>query len=78
MGSIYAAVMFIGITKATAVQPVVSVERFASYIEKAAEMYSALPFAFVQNDDHNSLQIIMWLPSLLLLFIRCGTSSVAL
>ena len=78
MGSIYAAVLFIGITNATAVQPVVSVERFVSYIEKAVGMYLALPFAFVQNDDHDSLQIIMWLPLLLLLFICCGTSSVAL
>ena len=54
MGSIYAAVLFIGITKATAVQHVVSVERFVSYIEKAAGMYLALPFAFAQNDDHDS------------------------
>nr|GMC68650.1 ABC transporter G family member 32 isoform X2 [Ipomoea batatas] len=48
MGSIYAAVLFIGITNATAVQPVVSVERFVSYRERAAGMYSALPFAFAQ------------------------------
>lgn len=48
MGSMYAAVLFIGITNATAVQPVVSVERFVSYRERAAGMYSALPFAFAQ------------------------------
>lgn len=48
MGSIYAAVLFIGITNATAVQPVVSIERFVSYRERAAGMYSALPFAFAQ------------------------------
>ncbi|VFQ63108.1 unnamed protein product [Cuscuta campestris] len=48
MGSIYAAVLFIGVTNATAVQPVVSVERFVSYRERAAGMYSALPFAFAQ------------------------------
>ncbi|XP_016442240.1 ABC transporter G family member 32 isoform X2 [Nicotiana tabacum] len=48
MGSMYAAVLFIGITNGTAVQPVVSVERSVSYRERAAGMYSALPFAFAQ------------------------------
>lgn len=48
MGSMYAAIQFIGITNATAVQPVVSIERFVSYRERAAGMYSALPFAFAQ------------------------------
>lgn len=48
MGSMYLAVLFIGITNATAAQPVVSVERFVSYRERAAGMYSALPFAFAQ------------------------------
>ncbi|KAJ7956612.1 Pleiotropic drug resistance ABC transporter [Quillaja saponaria] len=48
MGSMYAAILFIGITNATAAQPVVSVERFVSYRERAAGMYSALPFAFAQ------------------------------
>ncbi|RVW54019.1 hypothetical protein VitviT2T_004694 [Vitis vinifera] len=48
MGSMYAAVLFIGITNATAVQPVVYVERSVSCRERAAGMYSALPFAFAQ------------------------------
>ena len=48
MGSMYAAILFVGITNATAVQPVVSVERFVSYRERAAGMYSALPFAMAQ------------------------------
>lgn len=48
MGSMYSAVLFIGITNGTAVQPVVSVERFVSYRERAAGMYSALSFAFAQ------------------------------
>lgn len=48
MGSMYVAILFIGITNATAVQPVVSVERFVSYRERAAGIYSALPFAFAQ------------------------------
>ncbi|KAL3532403.1 hypothetical protein ACH5RR_005924 [Cinchona calisaya] len=48
MGSLYIAVLFIGVTNGTAVQPVVSVERFVSYRERAAGMYSALSFAFAQ------------------------------
>lgn len=48
MGSMYAAVLFVGVTNGSAVQPVVSVERFVSYRERAAGMYSALPFAFAQ------------------------------
>ncbi|KAL9251895.1 ABC transporter G family member 32-like protein [Drosera capensis] len=48
MGSLYAAVLFIGVTNGTAVQPVVSTERFVSYRERAAGLYSALPFAFAQ------------------------------
>ncbi|PON49109.1 ABC transporter-like [Trema orientale] len=48
MGSMYAAILFVGITNATAVQPVVSVERFVSYRERVAGMYSALPFAMAQ------------------------------
>lgn len=48
MGSLYSAILFIGITNGTAVQPVLSVERFVSYRERAAGMYSALPFAFAQ------------------------------
>lgn len=44
----YAAILFIGITNGQSVQPVLSVERFVSYRERAAGMYSALPFAFAQ------------------------------
>jgi len=48
MGSMYAAVMFIGVLNSTSVQPVVSVERTVFYRERAAGMYSALPYAFGQ------------------------------
>ncbi|GMH20534.1 hypothetical protein Nepgr_022375 [Nepenthes gracilis] len=48
MGSLYAAVLFIGVTNGTAVQPVVSTERYVSYRERAAGLYSALPFASAQ------------------------------
>ncbi|KAL8217420.1 hypothetical protein R6Q57_020793 [Mikania cordata] len=48
MGSMYAAVLFLGIQNASAVQPVVDVERTVFYRERAAGMYSALPYAFAQ------------------------------
>lgn len=48
MGSLYAAVLFLGVTNGSAVQPVVSIERYVSYRERAAGLYSALPFAFAQ------------------------------
>ncbi|XP_078168103.1 ABC transporter G family member 37-like [Carex rostrata] len=48
MGSMYASVLFIGVQNASSVQPVVSIERTVFYREKAAGMYSALPYAFGQ------------------------------
>ncbi|XP_078438732.1 pleiotropic drug resistance protein TUR2-like [Wolffia australiana] len=48
MGSMYGAVLLIGIQNAQAVQPIVDVERIVFYREKAAGMYSALPYAFSQ------------------------------
>ncbi|KAL5786120.1 hypothetical protein ACOSQ2_008512 [Xanthoceras sorbifolium] len=48
MGSMYAAVLFLGVQNATSVQPVVSIERTVFYRERAAGMYSALPYAFGQ------------------------------
>lgn len=48
MGSMYCAVLFIGANNAISVQPVVSIERTVFYRERAAGMYSALPYAFGQ------------------------------
>nr|AOF42830.1 ABCG/PDR subfamily ABC transporter [Petunia x hybrida] len=48
MGCLYAAVLFIGTQNASSVQPVVAVERTVFYRERAAGMYSALPYAFAQ------------------------------
>lgn len=48
MGSMYAAVLFIGVQNSTSVQPVVAIERMVFYRERAAGMYSALPYAFAQ------------------------------
>nr|AGT28053.1 pleiotropic drug resistance transporter 1 [Panax ginseng] len=48
MGSMYAACLFLGVQNASSVQPVVAVERTVFYRERAAGMYSALPYAFAQ------------------------------
>lgn len=48
MGAIYSAVLFLGATNASSVQSVVAIERTVFYRERAAGMYSALPYAFAQ------------------------------
>ncbi|KAI3918978.1 hypothetical protein MKW98_017426 [Papaver atlanticum] len=48
MGSMYCAVIFLGVQNTSSVQPLVAVERTVFYREKAAGMYSALPYAFGQ------------------------------
>ncbi|KAJ4843034.1 transcription factor [Turnera subulata] len=48
MASMYLPLLFIGIQTTTSVQPVVAVERTVFYRERAAGMYSALPYAFAQ------------------------------
>ncbi|KAG8375491.1 hypothetical protein BUALT_Bualt10G0105400 [Buddleja alternifolia] len=58
MGSMYAAVLFLGVQNAASVQPVVAVERTVFYRERAAGMYSALPYAFGQ--------VVIELPHLLI------------
>ncbi|GAB2293477.1 transcription factor [Dionaea muscipula] len=47
-GAMYAAVLFVGICNCGTVQPVVAVERTVFYRERAAGMYSALPYALAQ------------------------------
>ncbi|CAL5359019.1 unnamed protein product [Camellia sinensis] len=49
VGSMYAAVLFFGTQNAGSVQPVVAIERTVFYREKAAGMYSVLPYAFGQR-----------------------------
>ncbi|GAB4854144.1 transcription factor [Ancistrocladus abbreviatus] len=49
LGSMYIAVLFLGIQNASGVQPVVAIERTVFYRERAAGMYSALPYAFGQT-----------------------------
>ncbi|XP_059459725.1 pleiotropic drug resistance protein 1-like [Corylus avellana] len=48
MGSMYTSVLFIGVQNGMSVQPVVAIERTVFYRERAAGMYSALPYAIGQ------------------------------
>ncbi|KAJ6942433.1 ABC transporter G family member 29-like [Populus alba x Populus x berolinensis] len=48
IGAMYSSVLFVGINNCQTVQPVVAVERTVFYREKAAGMYSALPYAIAQ------------------------------
>ncbi|KAK6284613.1 hypothetical protein POUND7_003565 [Theobroma cacao] len=47
-GSMYAAILFVGIQNASSIQPVASIERTVFYREKAAGMYSPMAYAFAQ------------------------------
>ncbi|XP_078148909.1 ABC transporter G family member 36-like [Carex rostrata] len=48
LGSMYIATLFIGVQNSSTVMPIVSIERTVFYRERAAGMYSALPYAFGQ------------------------------
>jgi len=48
MGSMFSAMLFLGFGNVVFVLPVVDVERTVFYREKAAGMYSALPYALAQ------------------------------
>ncbi|KAI3525096.1 hypothetical protein L1887_03768 [Cichorium endivia] len=58
MGSLYTSVLFLGIQYASTVQPVVDIERTVFYRERAAGMYSALPYAFAQFGDFDDVLTI--------------------
>ncbi|KAK9131815.1 hypothetical protein Scep_011343 [Stephania cephalantha] len=49
MGALYAACLFLGVSNASSVQPVIAVERTVYYREKAAGMYSSFPYAAAQG-----------------------------
>ncbi|XP_062117535.1 pleiotropic drug resistance protein 2-like [Humulus lupulus] len=48
LGGMFLAVLFLGGNNASAVQPIVFIERTVSYRERAAGMYSPVPYAFAQ------------------------------
>ncbi|ESW22604.1 hypothetical protein PHAVU_005G166500 [Phaseolus vulgaris] len=48
IGALYGSIFFVGVNNCQTVQPVVAVERTVFYRERAAGMYSALPYAIAQ------------------------------
>ncbi|RQO95556.1 hypothetical protein POPTR_009G045601v4 [Populus trichocarpa] len=48
MGALCSSCMFLGVSNASTVQPIVSIERTVFYREKAAGMYSPLSYAMAQ------------------------------
>ncbi|EEF46390.1 ABC transporter G family member 36 [Ricinus communis] len=48
IGAMYSAVIFIGINNCSTVQPIIAIERTVFYRERAAGMYSELPYALAQ------------------------------
>lgn len=61
MGALYSACLFLGVNNASSVQPIVSIERTVFYREKAAGMYSPLPYAAAQVGLITTLKMITWL-----------------
>ncbi|KAI3806303.1 hypothetical protein L1987_22202 [Smallanthus sonchifolius] len=49
IGALYTAVLFLGVNNASTVQPVIAIERTVFYRERAAGMYSAIPYAIAQG-----------------------------
>lgn len=62
MGSMYAAVIFLGIQSASSVQPVVGIERTVFYRERAAGMYSAIPYAIGQVKLFKLTCLVLFVP----------------
>lgn len=48
MGAMYAATLFLGFSNSSTVEPIIGIERTVFYRERAAGMYSPLPYAFAQ------------------------------
>ncbi|OVA06116.1 ABC transporter-like [Macleaya cordata] len=72
LGAMYSAIFFLGVTNATAVQPIVSIERTVFYRERAAGMYSELPYAFAQVAIETIYVAIQTLIYTLLLYSMMG------
>lgn len=63
LGAMYSTVFFLGTTNSMTVQPVVSIARTIFYRERAAGMYSALPYAFGQmavETIYNAIQTTIY------------------
>ncbi|XP_027349250.1 ABC transporter G family member 34-like [Abrus precatorius] len=63
LGAMFAAVMFLGSLNAMGVQPIVDIERTILYRERAAGMYSAIPYALGQvaiEAVYNLIQTVIY------------------
>ncbi|KAH7838131.1 hypothetical protein Vadar_022406 [Vaccinium darrowii] len=49
LGALYSSCLFLGVSNAGSVQPIVSIERIVFYREKSAGMYSPFPYAAAQG-----------------------------
>ncbi|PON48574.1 ABC transporter-like [Trema orientale] len=72
LGATYSAVLFLGATNTSAVQSVVAIERTVFYRERAAGMYSELPYAFAQVAIETIYVAIQTLVYSLLLYSMIG------
>ncbi|KAK3043568.1 hypothetical protein RJ639_002147 [Escallonia herrerae] len=72
LGAMYSAVLFLGSANASTVQAVVAIERTVSYRERAAGMYSALPYAFGQVAVEISYVVVQTVIYGLLLYSMIG------
>ncbi|CAI8614814.1 unnamed protein product [Vicia faba] len=72
LGAMYSAVLFLGATNSSAVQPVVSIARTVLYRERAAGLYSALPYAFGQVAVETIYNVIQTAVYALILYPMIG------
>ncbi|XWS16592.1 hypothetical protein CRYUN_Cryun34aG0102300 [Craigia yunnanensis] len=72
-GAMYSTVFFLGAVSASSVQAVVAIERTVFYRERAAGMYSALPYAFAQVAIETIYTAIQTLIYALLIYSMIGT-----
>ncbi|KAH6797602.1 pleiotropic drug resistance 6 [Perilla frutescens var. hirtella] len=72
LGAIYSAVLFLGASNMGSVQGVVSIEKTVFYRERAAGMYSALPYAFAQVAIEMIYVAIQTIAYILLLYSMIG------
>lgn len=71
IGAMYAAVLYVGIDNCATVQPIVAIERTVFYRERAAGMYSALPYALAQvSEGPYMLTVTKILHKLIIQFTR--------
>ncbi|PNT22284.2 hypothetical protein POPTR_008G024400v4 [Populus trichocarpa] len=74
LGAMYSAVIFLGATNTSSVMSIVSIERTVFYRERAAGMYSELPYAFAQVAIEGIYVAIQTMVYSILLYVMIGFS----